>query len=140
MKPTGIPMINAGFTIPSFTILITSISAVGALPIATIPPSISDSADLIDIWDLVLFSFFAISIIFGSEILQIILFWKSFGFCLFKPPITPFTSTTMLHPFFKAVIPLWIASLWNITLLSPAKSKSAVEWIILLTMGHSFSL
>ena len=48
MNPTGIPMINAGFTIPSFTISITSINAVGAFPMATIPPSMSSFATLME--------------------------------------------------------------------------------------------
>ena len=63
----------------------------------------------------------------GAEILQIILFPKSFGFCLFINPITPFTSVTILHPFFSALIPFEIASLCNNNLFSRAKSKSAVE-------------
>ena len=48
INPTGIPIIYAGFTIPSFTISITSINAVGAFPIATIPPSMSFFATLIE--------------------------------------------------------------------------------------------
>ena len=59
-----------------------------------------------DTWERVLPSFFANSMISGFEILQTMLFPKSFGFCLFIPPITPLTSTTMLQPFFKAFIPL----------------------------------
>src|SRR5918911_3350598 len=52
-KPTGIPMIRAGFVIPCLTMLITSLRAVGALPIATMPRSISLAACRMAISDLV---------------------------------------------------------------------------------------
>ena len=139
MKPTGIPIIRAGFVIPSLTILRTSYKAVGAFPIATIPPFISEETRRIDTSALVLPSFFAASITDESEILQITSFPKSFGFCLLRRPTRPLTSQIMLHPFFNADIPLEIASLWKIILFFPAKSKSAVECIIRLTIGHSNS-
>ena len=56
-NPTGIPTISAGFVTFSLTIFIISYKAVGALPMATIPPLISSAAYHIYIGDDITFVF-----------------------------------------------------------------------------------
>src|SRR5918998_5809213 len=67
-KPTGMPTTSAGFVIPSLIMLMTSCRAVGALPIATIPPSMSLAAHRIAASDLVLPNLRACSATVGFEI------------------------------------------------------------------------
>ena len=127
-NPTGIPITSDGIASPSLIILITSHKAVGALPIATIPPSISFDEYLIASADLVLFSLLDILSTSLFDILHKTLapiFATDF---LFIPDSTISTSTIMKGLFLNASKAFYMALVEKIIpLLSGfAKSKSAV--------------
>src|SRR4029453_9645337 len=127
-NPTGIPITSEGLTASSFTILITSYSAVGAFPITTIPPSISFDEYLIATVDLVLFSFLdmlSTSLLVMLHITSVPIFATDF---LFIPDNTISTSTTMKHLFLNASKAFSMALVEKIILFLSgfAKSKSAV--------------
>jgi hypothetical protein len=119
-------MISAGTRAPSLTILIVSYKAVGALPIATMPPAISLEEYRIASSDLVLLRVLDSLITISFVILHTVLNPRFESIVLFKATLTISTSVTIEHLFLIALKADPNTSLPKIIAWELAKSKSAV--------------